>query len=195
MTFPNHINTINAYFKAGLSGATWYNETREQVAFIFGDDTDLFCDFLAATSPNTTVKANVTLALKAYKQYKSYEDFTGFMGIIIKMLRTAVINDSTIGHKFKMGGSKVHNFARALKGDLDAVVVDRWMLRAFGYDKDIITDKRYRDIEAWCVAKAEREGMKPAEVQAAIWCGIKSKDERFTDTSKIDDFLPFELAA
>ena len=195
MSFPNHGNIMNKYFKRGIAGAAWYNETRDQVSYVFGDDTDLFCDFLAATSPNTTVKANVTLAMKAYSQYMRGQAFNGFMGVIKNMLNIAVRNDSLI-HPVRMGGDKVHNFAKALKGDLSAVVVDRWMLRAFGYDpKKGTTPKKYRDISAWITDKAKREGMQPAEVQAAIWCGIKSMDERFTDTRKIDDFLPFEVTA
>ena len=82
MNFPNHGNKINHYFNLGKSGAKWYNETRKQVEFVFGEDTDLFCDMLAVTSPNTTVKSNVTLAMKAYRQYKNGEEYTGYMQVI-----------------------------------------------------------------------------------------------------------------
>lgn len=174
-----HVNTINSYLKRGMYGAQWYDKTREHIQEIYEDDTDLFIDLLAATSANTSVKGNVTLAMKAYQQYKNNKPFKGFLPIVKNMLDIIRINYIT-GHHVPYGGLKVQNFAAALKGQHDAVVVDRWMLRAFGFPNS--TDKRYKFIEAWCRDKASKLGLTARQVQAAIWCGVKDKldDTGFT---------------
>lgn len=173
---PNHSNKINHYFKAGLYGAQWYDETRQHVVASVGAEyADVFIDMLAATSPNQSVKGNVTAARKALKQLKESKAFSGYLPIVVNMLNIIKVSHMT-GHRARFGGAKVQAFADALRGDLSAVVVDRWMLRAFGYP-NIITDKRYRTITEWVNRKAEKEGMQPAQVQAAIWCGVKDLED------------------
>ena len=187
MQFPKHINTINAYLREGFDERGWYNETSNKLREIFEDDAGLVADLLAATSPNTSVAGNVTLALKAYQQLKNGKDFVGFLPIVVKMLHTIRLNYLTDEH-MPFGGAKIQNFARALKGDLSAVVVDRWMVRAFGYPK--ITPLRTRKITAWVNARAAQLGVTPCEIQAAIWCGIKRREDAsgFT-TAPIDSYL------
>lgn len=177
------------YFRIGREGAHWYDKTYATITEVFGVDTGrLFCDFLAATSPNSSVKGNVTLALKALEQWRDGREFRGFMGVVETMLRKVVKGE-------QFGGRKVQKFADALKGDLNAVVVDRWMLRAYGIEKDIVTNARYREIEAHIKQVAKREKLYPAQVQAAIWCGIKLDSDRkkSNDTRKIEDFLPLSF--
>ncbi len=48
----------------------WYESTLEELQPTFGDDTPVFIEFLAATSPNNNVPGNVTAALKAYTEWK-----------------------------------------------------------------------------------------------------------------------------
>jgi hypothetical protein len=176
MAHPKHTNTINKYFKAGLDAADWYDETRAAVTRAVGEQwAAVYIDMLAATSPNQSVKGNVTAANKALRQLKEGRPFAGYLPVVKSMLDIIRINWLT-GYRVKFGGAKVQNFADALGGDLSAIVVDRWMLRAFGYPENI-TAKRYREISHWIAAKAHREGMAPAQVQAAIWCGIKRLED------------------
>lgn len=184
----HHSNKINHYFNVGKDGAGWYDNTYTTIVDMFESDADLFCDILAATSANTSVKGNVTLALKAYQQYKNDKPFTGFLPVVVDMLDIIRINYTT-GHHAPYGSLKIQNFARALKGDLSACVVDRWMLRAFGF-KLVMTDKRYRDITAWCERKALRESMEVSQVQAAIWCGVKKlTDETGNSMESLEYYL------
>lgn len=170
--FKVHVNTINSYIKRGMYGHQWYDKLRAHIESIYEEDTDLFIDMLAATSANTSVKGNVTLAMKAYQQYKNDKAFSGYLPIIKHMLDIIRINYKT-GIHAPFGGRKVQNFAAALKGDNQAVVVDRWMLRAFGFPN--VTDNRYTIIENWILDKAHKLGLTGRQVQAAMWCGIKDK--------------------
>lgn len=65
--------------------------------------------------------------------------------------------------------AKTHNFARAIWGDRMAVVIDVWMCRIGGLDKEAPNTTEYRALSGavnWC---AMQHGMMPAEAQALIW--------------------------
>ena len=162
---------VMSYFRAGFEERQWYNATFTHIEEIFEDDAPLFCDILAATSANTSVKGNVTLALKAYQQYKNDRAFVGYLPVVVSMLNQIRENYETGIHK-PFGSDKIQAFALALKGDLTQCVVDRWILRAYGITGRP-TPKRARDIKAHCQKIAKRYGVTVSEAQAAIWCGIK----------------------
>lgn len=173
----NHTNKLLHYMRVGMDGAGWYDNIWPRIQQQYPAHAVLFSNILAVTSPNATVKGNVYLARKAYAQHMAGKDFVGFLPVVVSMLRRVVAGEEA-------GGLKVRNFARALRGDLDAVVVDRWMSRAFGFGDKNITPKRYRDIESWIRVRANKEGMMAAQVQAAVWCGIK----RLEDTSGAKEY-------
>lgn len=162
---------------AGKPYAEWYG-TGDELRQFFGKDAEVFANLLAATSNNAEVKSNVALALKAYAQWKinPEADPIGIMGTVVPAVKKALTNDPLLGRK-------VHNFARALMGDPDAVVVDRWMMRAFGFmgpKNDVPTAQQYDFIEHAVKKLAQDNNMTPREVQAAIWYGAKDKIEAGT---------------
>jgi hypothetical protein len=55
-----------------------------------------------------------------------------------------------------------------LKGDLHEVTVDIWTARFFGYER--VTNKVYDNCAAAIRIAAMLTGVKPAELQAQIWC-------------------------
>lgn len=57
----------NPEIKAGLD---WYATARIKIKELFGDDSKLFCELLAATSPQTGVETNYKFALEAYNSFK-----------------------------------------------------------------------------------------------------------------------------
>lgn len=77
-------------------------------------------------------------------------------------------------------GRKIHNFHKALLGDENAVVVDRWMLRAYGLpsksSKLAPTTLEYDMIERLVKEGAERTGSTPREYQASLWLAQKIVD-------------------
>ncbi len=143
----------------------WYSESRKTIETIFGDDADLFCDLLAATSPRKQVKANWNLACDIYERYKhdGHIDCSGVMGTMIPNVLKALYREP-------LSGYKVPAFAANLKGDMNRVTIDIWTLRYFGLQQERIRRKEYYRLEVAIQKMARRRGMKPAEYQAKIWC-------------------------
>jgi hypothetical protein len=155
-------------YRKGASHQDWYGKTYQELESIFGPDADMFARFLAATSPNTTTDANVTLAMKAYGQWKAGAKFEGYLDPTIANLNRAIKGQ-------ELTGPKVGNFYKNLTGDPDAVTVDRWMQKAFGYKRVSPTDQQYKLIETTIRRQAAEIGVEPRQYQAAIWVGIKKE--------------------
>lgn len=69
-----------------------------------------------------------------------------------------------------LSGRKVRAFAKAIKGDEDAVVVDAWTFRAVGGEKDAPGAKEYRTCVSGIVRAAIQIGtISPRDLQAVIW--------------------------
>lgn len=160
---------IQDLFEDGRASMDWYEQTRQCVEDLVGsEDAKLVVQLLAVTSANTTVRANVTLALKAWNQIRRGQPLDGYMpGVQENIIRVMCGRRPT--------GPKISAFMDALLGEEDAVVVDRWMLRAYGYPH--MTPKRLRDIVEDVTQRAEKAGVTPRQYQAAVWFGCKQRDE------------------
>ena len=142
----------------------WYTKCRAEIEKQFGDDADLFCHLLAATSPRKQVTANWRLAERIYKSHKAGAlDLSGTLPAHRPNVMRAIAGE-------ELSGRKVSAFAANLCGDLDVVTVDVWVGRYFGFDK--ITDKVYSFIEKLIKQMAAVHHMKPAEMQAELWHDI-----------------------
>lgn len=165
-----------AHFNTGTSEMGWYDDVHKELTGLFGKDAPLMANLLAATSSNSTVKSNTTLALKAYGYLKSGKDLDtlkpgeGFLPAVLMNIKKAAAGE-------RLAGRKIDNFAQAIQGNPDAVVVDRWMMRAFGFDKDAPTPHQYDVIEHAVKDLAQRQGVTPRQMQAAIWFSVKNKAE------------------
>ena len=68
----------------------WYADARAEIEFQYGDDADLFCDLLAATSPRKQVRANWRLAKRVYESRsfahilltEQTSDWLGLLGVM-----------------------------------------------------------------------------------------------------------------
>lgn len=165
-------------YREGKAGQDWYKYTRVELEKYFGDDASLFVDMLAATSPNTSVAANVTQALKAYQQFKSGQPFTGFMPAVIGNL------DRLIREGEPPSGPKVTNFKANLFGNTEAVTVDRWMMRALGWPGKMLTPAQYKFFDAYLTQVARKVSVEPRQMQAAIWKAIKESEQVQNQTSE-----------
>jgi hypothetical protein len=76
-----------------------------------------------------------------------------------------------------VGGPKVTAFYRAIIGDTDSVVLDRWALRAAGHPRDTCTPLQYRRYAGTFREAAAECGETPREFQAIIWIVLR---ERYT---------------
>lgn len=168
-------------YKRGEHGRDWYKSTHAELERMFGPDVEMMEKFLAATSPANTVAGNVVAALKAYRQWRSGQPFEGFLPVHKNGLVAAAA-----GQDF--GGLKVRSFLANLKGDPEAVTVDRWVRRAFGFKKDTITDAQYKFMDYTLTQIAKRNGMEPRQLQAALWTAMKAADEGGSRSTS----LPFE---
>ena len=130
----------------------------------------MFLGFLAVTSVNSTVKANMTLALKAYAQHSLGKPFTGYLKAVIVNLHNVVEGKT-------LNGPKINAFFLALKGDKNAVVVDRWMARAYGFKS--VTASNYDRIERNIRIEAGANAMMPSDFQAWKWASIRGAGEDF----------------
>jgi hypothetical protein len=84
--------------------------------------------------------------------------------------RYAPILDGSVPPEDGLGnGPKVRAFYRAILGDPDAVVLDRWALRAAGHPRDTATPKQYARIADEYRAAAAAVGEDPRDFQAIVW--------------------------
>ncbi len=148
----------------------WYTSSRKSAQEHFPQDWDLFLGFLAVTSVNSTVKSNMTLALKAHAQYTQGKPFKGF-------LKSVIVNLENVIQGNTLNGPKIGAFYEALRGDKNAVVVDRWMARAYGFKS--VTPGNYDKIERSIRLEAAANSMKPSDFQAWKWANIRGAGEDF----------------
>ncbi len=151
----------------------WYSDSRKTIEKIFGDDADLFCDLLAATSPRKQVKVNWNLAKRIYQEYKNTGDFDD-KGLLL----CHILNVERALAREPLHGYKVPAFAANLKGNMNRVTIDMWVLYYFGLQQSRIRYKEYYRMEAAIQKMARRRNMKPAEYQAMIWCKAVTKAGR-----------------
>lgn len=150
------------------TGKFWYRDSRRAVKRIYGEDWKLFCGLIAATSPNTTVKANTTLARKAYAQIKATGTVTrkGYLPCHYSSIQ-AVLDTG------EPNGRKCRNFYRALIGNENAVVIDLWMMRYAGIDKRAPSKRDYDRLEEQITSEALVLGITPAQHQAMVWSKVR----------------------
>jgi DNA-binding ferritin-like protein (Dps family) len=179
----DQLKKINNYIEIGKSSSDWYKNSYEGIKEIFGSDTDLFCNLLSIFSINTTVKINVSLALRAYKEIKKYN----YLSSDFKSLDITIKKANEYLKKGSFEGEKIRNFAENLTGNFFAVTVDRWILRAYGFNS--MTKKRYSFIESHIKELAKKYNTFPANIQAQIWHGVKIKEGKKTGQKDYRDFL------
>lgn len=142
----------------------WYKDSRQVIEQLYGDDADMFCDLLAATSPRKQVKVNWKMAVTIFDEYKE----TGRINCE-GVMRSHQSNVIRAIYGLPLSGWKVPAFAANLKGDMERVTIDTWTLRYFGLKQNRIRGKEYFRMEKALQKMARRRGMKPAEYQAIIW--------------------------
>ena len=174
----------------GEGGANWYVGVPEELQKHFGSDWELMSNLIAVTSPNMRVEKNVEYAIDAYAKWKKGLDPAQIgadvptASAFTKRAVQGLLEGQPLEGVLK-SQLKVYNFAQALKGDRNAVVIDRWMWGIF-YPEEAAKTKatteagtysgtpaRYALVADWMRTQAAKMGMQPADLQAAIWVGAK----------------------
>ena len=181
------MKTLQDYFWA----KDWYLKAGNVIKAMFGDDSDLFCDLLAAISPQMMIRKNWRIAVGIYTQWKT--------GVEIDRSELWPCHEKNVDRALngeKLSGPKVQAFAENLKGNYNRITIDTWVLRYLKSDKLSLTPRQYERIEKRLKDNARKHGLKPAEYQAVIWTkirhdwGLKPVDFAMV-ADEIGDGIPF----
>lgn len=164
----------------------WYHRTRpviQDAASHLMVSTDRFIDILAITSPRCSVTRNVRVTV-------SYITTGALPGDVIRSTRVALQHYEKTG---EIRGPKTGAFARALRGDEDAIVLDTHMATAFDIDPRMWSRKGIRQSAARRVrVGAHKMGLTPAQFQAAVWAGAALKG-RHTNVPEMHTAIAEEI--
>jgi len=152
----------------------WYTDAKNLIQELYGDNWRLFVDILASTSPRQSVKRNWRQSarlLQAYIDRKLNPD--RFADLLAKCMPAHLTNVIRSLQGRPISGPKVSRFAENLKGNLDAVTIDTWILQAYGIPEKKLTARLYNRLEKRIQADAKRQGLKPANYQALLWYAIR----------------------
>jgi hypothetical protein len=169
MTYADTIRTLvrdHATPSLLEQAATWYYDAHDvavKVASNMSIDIERASCIVAAFSPRERWSVNVRKAL----EYS--------IGIEPAGLRNNVLMaDASVVHGFDaLKGPKTNAFARAIAGDTDAIVIDVWMCRAVGLDRDDPTITQYREISAAVREVAAEYSITARTMQALVWIIVR----------------------
>lgn len=120
---------IARYVWLGRHDIRWYHQAEDLFVDLFGRERlQLVTRLFAATSINTSLKANITLFRRALYEIENDLPIGDYLPNIRQQLAQVRAGN-------ELTGRKINSFARAMAGDPDAVVVDIWLLRAFDMDR------------------------------------------------------------
>lgn len=159
------INKLLELAKNGECNKDWYKKSGEVISSIcdkYGWDKQFFIDILALTSPRVSVTRNMYIA-KEFMVTKQIP--THIIPSVQKSIQTYL-------DEGKINGPKTSEFARALKGEQDAIVLDVWMAKALQVPQEIfssVNHKQRKESVKRIKKVSENLGWTLAETQAAIW--------------------------
>lgn len=174
---------IDKYMLTGASDMFWYQECNRTLTELYGPgELALVTKLLAATSINTYLKSNITLFRKAYYEIKNDLPVGNYLPNMKKQILQIRAGQ-------ELTGRKINSFARAMNGDTEAVVVDIWVLRAFGELRLSLrtsgphaghlrpcgaAPNQYNRIESWVRDRAYHLRLEPRQVGSMVWAGCRT---------------------
>ena len=162
---------LNSLAIRGWSNRLWYHHAAidiTEVCRMTGWNKAEFIDILALTSPMTQVRRNIRVTMAYMRGDPLPKD-------VIRSTRAAVKHYEQTG---KIRGPKTSQFALALKGRLDAVVLDTWMALALDCDTRYRPAAVRHEARRRIVAGARKMGLHNTQYQAAIWAGVIRREGR-----------------
>lgn len=159
------VETLIKYAIKGIDHKNWYYHEHEKIkaeAKELNLCPNFYADIIAVTSPRIQVSRNKPLA----KQWIFSKSEKGMLPNTAKALH---IYEKT----GKINGQKTSEFAKALKGDYSAIVLDVWMAKAFKIDQALFSRK---PVQVECKKRIRKAAkvlnIEPAELQASVWYGV-----------------------
>ena len=166
--------TANATQDQKTAAVEWYdmaNKLARDLTTLGDLDFDQACCIIAAFSIRQRWEKNVELATRFAKGERNLP----VMGAINKIAENIVSFDDPYT---ALNGDKTNSFAKNIAGDVDAVTLDVWMIRAAGLDTSkSLGKKAYRELSQSLTDAALDFGMRPAHYQALVWIMIRGSAE------------------
>jgi hypothetical protein len=167
MAYDNYLALVlESNFGQVEQASVWYCDA-EKVALEVSRNLDTSLEVgasvISAFSPRERWTSNVAKAIA----FSLGEKVTGLSNNL-KMAEASLI----LGYD-ALKGQKTNAFARAIAGDENAVVIDVWMMRAAGMEKDSPNKTEYAELSEAVRRIAERFGMTPRTAQALIWILVR----------------------
>lgn len=162
-------------------GRDWYPGARRKCSAIARDTATPLrrvVGVLAVTSPDCQLATNLGWARKACD---SPGASVGRYPARMSRVSAEIVRGER--RPSDVGGPKVAAFYRAIIGDTDAVVLDRWALRAAGHTRDTATPRQYDRIAADFREAAAIVGETPRDFQAVIWIVLRDRLTRSDGTA------------
>jgi hypothetical protein len=156
------IGYFTAAVRRGAPKKGWYEDSRQALVGIFGDDADMFTGLLAATSPQTSVESNLENALNIFVNWRAAGRPTGENEILNIMARSVQGSGSkssvleawqnntvrALQGGQSISGPKIDQFWLALRerelatrtgtmAPQQAMVLDAWMANLMGADQKL----------------------------------------------------------
>lgn len=164
----------------GAVGRFWYeNSSRAILALAGGDkvEAEKFVGLIAIYSPNATVPANTSMALKAWFQYKAGLPIKAGFGAANRKA------EDLLRHNKPWEGIKTNSFYQNLMVEIDpsklesgTATMDMWMAIAFDYGLKVLDQgPKYKFAERETNRLADELGWSAHQVQAAIWVAMKGR--------------------
>lgn len=153
----------------------WYNDANtvaEEISYILADreieiGIDKAAAIVSAFSPRQRWSVNVRHAV----------EFAS--GITPKTLGNNVrMAESALREGVQaLRGQKTNAFAKAIAGDMDAVTIDVWMLKAAGLERNDTNKTIYAELSDAVRTVAAEFSMSPRDMQALIWIVYRGSAE------------------
>lgn len=144
------------------AASVWYleaQEVAEDVAELLSTSLEVGASIVASFSPRERWSSNVA---KSYA-FANGKPVTGLSNNL-----AMATSSMTLGFD-ALKGLKTNAFARAIAGDVDAVVIDVWMMRAANMQSDSPNKTQYKELSQAVCSVANEFGITPRTAQALIW--------------------------
>jgi len=194
------VERMMGLIKKGSFRLDWYHDAPDELRKFAGEDWEFVADLIAVFSPQKRVTPNINVALDLYLHFKAngktmeaFEEFRAknWDGVKYGMFLGDFVNPSgnmqggahmanlrRLLNGEQLSGAKITNFAKALRGDPNAVTVDTWMNQiVWGPKAGAPSESQNLFIQEWVRQLAHRVGEPPRDVQAALWVGAKMEAE------------------
>ena len=162
-------------------GAQWYDVAAETITHLgaeHGVERDLALGVFAVTSAGLSPELNVAATLGVLTGQTvglpAYGDMVDWALTVAEGETDRLLLDAD-GRLTR--SRKVRTFWLNLRGAINRVTVDRWMLRAVGIDRESLSDAGpYLMVERAFKTASERVGIAPRTMQATVWSLVRGGD-------------------